>query len=709
MAIAGAIGLAVVVAALMSTVQSASNSVARAESRLTSAESLLESTQDLMAAVEVRENQGLEASELIRVVSARWFIELLAMTENANQPEAMAAEAAASALRDVMVLSENLDPGDPGARLAFDAASDRFTESLGDLALHAKQHRADAAAALEQRRPLAMIVIGVLCLLYLALVEHTRHWTHKRIVRPVERLADAARRTMDGETPQDPPSVDLMRSEEFGALTSMISGFIDTLKTRVDERTAELEHQKEHLEREIVIRRRAENELRYAAFHDRLTGLCNRDLLIDRLDRCIARARRHDDYKFAVLFLDVDRFKEVNDSLGHSYGDELLIATAERIKECLRGTDTLLATESSTVARIGGDEFVVLLDGIHERDNASAVASRIQQALGAPFELDGHEVFTTVSIGIAFNEIDYDTPDLLLRDADAAMYSAKAGGKARHEVFNKKMHEEALARLNLSTDLRRAVEHGQFQLLFQPIVELGGRQLSGFEALVRWEHPERGLIAPSEFIDRAEETGLITQIGLWVLESACRELARWHQTVDPQRLISVSVNVSKRQIAAPGLVRDVARVLRETGLDGRHLKLEITESVIMANPDSFARVLEELKELGVEVHMDDFGTGYSSLSYLHRFPIDVLKIDREFMSNVSKNHDYSSVIRTVVTLAHQLNIRVTVEGVETSEHVDQLALIGCDFAQGYRFGTPLTTHDAESLIGTGFVWPRQAA
>jgi EAL domain-containing protein (putative c-di-GMP-specific phosphodiesterase class I) len=287
------------------------------------------------------------------------------------------------------------------------------------------------------------------------------------------------------------------------------------------------------------------------------------------------------------------------------------------------------------------------------------------------------------------------------------MYSAKAGGKARHEVFNKKMHEEALARLNLSTDLRRAVEHGQFQLRFQPIVELEPRRLCGFEALVRWEHPERGTIAPADFIERAEETGLITQIGVWVLENACRELARWHETVDPDRSIGVSVNVSKRQVAAPGLVREVERVLEETGLEGRHLKLEITESVIMANPDSVAGVLEELRALGVEVHMDDFGTGYSSLSYLHRFPIDVLKIDREFMSTLSENHDYSGVIRTVVTLAHQLDIRVTVEGVETPEHVDQLALIGCDYAQGFRFGTPLSGEEAQAMIESGLVWPPQ--
>jgi diguanylate cyclase (GGDEF)-like protein len=440
-----------------------------------------------------------------------------------------------------------------------------------------------------------------------------------------------------------------------------------------------------------------------------LTGLCNRDLLLDRLERCMERARRHTDYKFAVLFLDIDRFKQVNDSLGHVLGDQLLVEISERLQQCLRGTDSLSRVESNTVARIGGDEFVILLDGIRERQDAATVAGRIQEVLGQPFQLQGQEVFTSASIGIAFNEIECEKAEHLLRDADTAMYYAKASGRARHEVFNKKMHDESVSRLQFQNDLQRAVERQEFDIRYQPIVALHTGTLSGFEVLVRWRHPDRGPVDPSEFIGHAEETGLIVRIGQWVLTEACRQLRAWQQAGVGVPDLSISVNVSKRQVAHPAFVEDIRRILQESELDGSRLKLEITESVIMQNPDAIAEVLDKLKALNVQLHMDDFGTGYSSLSYLHRFPLDVLKIDRAFMATMSANNDYKDVVQTVVALAHTLNMQVNVEGVETDEQAAQLKALRCDFAQGYFFSPPLTAEDATALMGSDRQWLKTAA
>jgi diguanylate cyclase (GGDEF)-like protein len=547
--------------------------------------------------------------------------------------------------------------------------------------------------ALGRRRKLIMLVIGLICIAYLAVIERVRQWTTRRLIHPVQRLADAAIQAMEGE---QFPGLEQGSTEELNTLARVLASFVDTLKAKVRERTAEVERQKERLEREVAVRRRAEDQLRHAAFHDKLTGLCNRDLLLDRLERCMQRARRHPEYNFAVLFLDIDRFKEVNDSLGHFVGDQLLIAVAERLHQCLRSSDSLSRVESNTIARIGGDEFVVLLDGIKVRADASVVAERVQEELSDPFRMHGHEVFITASIGIAFNELECEKADHLLRDADTAMYYAKAAGKARHEVFNKQMHDQAMARLRLGNDLRRAVEKQEF-----------GR-LTGFEALARWKHPTRGQISPVEFIARAEETGLIVQIGQWILERACRQLRDWQNEIGDDLPLSVSVNVSKRQVAEPGLVDTVQAILRETGLKGSQLKLEITESVIMENPDSIAEVLERLKGLGVHVHMDDFGTGYSSLSYLHRFPLDVLKIDRAFIGTMSEDDDYADVIHTVVAMAHTLNMQVTVEGVETHEQLAQLMALDCDYAQGYYFSKPIPAEKVRAIIANEPEWLKAA-
>jgi len=319
-------------------------------------------------------------------------------------------------------------------------------------------------------------------------------------------------------------------------------------------------------------------------------------------------------------------------------------------------------------------------------------------------------VFSSASIGIAFNELEYDAPDNLLRDADAAMYYAKAAGKARHEIFNKQMHAEAVARLQLGTELRRAVENDELVVWYQPIINLRNGRIGGFEALVRWNHPQRGLVSPLEFISRAEETGLVVQLGEQVLEQACSQIRAWQDEFALEASLAVSVNVSKRQVAEPGLVQTVKEVLERTGIDGRCLKLEITETVIMANPDSITEVLHQLRELGVQIHMDDFGTGYSSLSYLHRFPIDVLKIDREFMSTMNANKDYAGVVRTIVVLAHNLNMEVIVEGVETSDQVSKLVALDCDQAQGFYFAEALDPDKAKELLMSRPHWiPASAA
>lgn len=449
---------------------------------------------------------------------------------------------------------------------------------------------------------------------------------------------------------------------------------------------------------DITERKQVEKQLLHDAFHDVLTGLPNRALFRDRLGQAIERSKRTSDYFFAVLFLDIDRFKVINDSLGHMIGDQLLVAIAQRLKACLRGGDT--------VARLGGDEFTILLDDVKNINNATDIAERIHLELMHPFSLNEQEVFTTASIGIAIGggsqsapAIGYDCPENLLRDADTAMYRAKSMGRARHEVFDTTMHTRAVALLQLENDLRRAIERDEFQLHYQPIVSLTTGRLDGFEALVRWQHPERGLISPAEFIPIAEETGLIVPIGLWVLYNACYQMYDWQQFY-PELLLTISVNLSSKQFLQPDLVKQIDQILRETRLDARSLKLEITESAVMENAESAIKMLFQLKALGVHLHIDDFGTGYSSLSYLHRFPIDQLKIDRSFISRIGAKDDSLEIVRAIVTLAHTLELNVTAEGVETAEQLSQLREMECEYGQGYFFAKPLTQESAKELIVT---------
>ncbi|HEX6738951.1 MAG TPA: EAL domain-containing protein [Vicinamibacteria bacterium] len=443
---------------------------------------------------------------------------------------------------------------------------------------------------------------------------------------------------------------------------------------------------------DITERRRVESQLLHDAFHDALTGLPNRALFLDRLGNALARAQRGRSH-FAVLFLDLDRFKLVNDSLGHLVGDRLLVEMTRVLAGAVRPGDT--------VAHLGGDEFTILLDDVSDAGEATRVAQRIQQALATPFDLEGQEVFATASIGIAVSSTGYARPEDVLRDADTAMYQAKAAGKARHQVFDASMHSRALRLLELEHDLRRAVERQDFLLHFQPVVRIASGRIVAFEALVRWEHPQRGLVAPAEFISLAEETGLVDAIGRWALHQACLARRAWGPA-DAEPL-SVNVNLSSRQLSQADLVDSVAAVLRETGLAPEQLTLEITETAVMQNPESAVALLRGLKDLGVRVCIDDFGTGYSSLNYLLRLPADVLKIDRAFVAALGRDERNDKILAAIISLTRSLGLAVVAEGVETEEQRARLEALGCPYAQGFLFSRPVDAPRALALLQGGRV------
>jgi len=448
--------------------------------------------------------------------------------------------------------------------------------------------------------------------------------------------------------------------------------------------------------RDITERKAAEDQLLHLAIRDELTGLANRALFRDLVARSIGRGKRRDDYAYAVLVLDVDRFMVVNESLGHATGDQLLRAVARRLERCVRPGDT--------VARLGGDEFGIFLDDIRDVSDAIRVADRIQNELRQPFILGAQEVFASASVGIALSAGGYDRPEDFLRDADLAMYRAKEQGGARHEVYHTEMHQHAVAKMQLETDLRRALDRGEFLLHYQPIVSILSNRVYGFEALLRWQRPDNGLVLPAEFIPVAEETGLIVPLGRWVLWESCRQAAAWRQRGGPWADLSISVNLSVKQLVQPELVADVADALATTGLDPSALRLEITESVIVGNAEQMVQMLSRLHELNVQLYMDDFGTGYSSLSYLHRFQIDTLKIDRSFVSAMGARGENSEIVRTIVTLARNLGIDVIAEGVETPEQLAQLRALGCAHVQGFLFSAPVAEDEVESLLASAASW-----
>ncbi|MBI5676602.1 MAG: EAL domain-containing protein [Nitrospirae bacterium] len=447
---------------------------------------------------------------------------------------------------------------------------------------------------------------------------------------------------------------------------------------------------------EITERKIAEEQLIHDAFHDTLTGLPNRVLFMDRLKHADRRAARHKDYIFSVLFVDLDRFKVVNDSLGHAIGDELLVAVSQRLEECLR--------PGETVARLGGDEFAILLEDIKSNNDMEHIINRIQNKLEMPFNLSGNEVFTSASIGISLSVAGYVNPEHMLRDADIAMYHAKLNGRARYEIFDERMHAHVVARLQLETDLRHAIENHQFHLNYQPIMLMDTGKIKGFEALVRWNHPNRGLIMPAEFISIAEDTGIILALGKWVLEEACKQLSIWQKQVACD--ISMGVNLSIKQFT-PHLVSTVKDAILHAGIKPESLILEITESMIMENAESASKLLAELKLLNVKLHIDDFGTGYSSLSYLHQFPLDALKIDRSFIAKIGIDSDEKlEIVKAIAALANNLNLDVIAEGVETVEQLAHLRHLNCKNMQGYLFSRPLDVESAgkflrQSLNGDG--------
>jgi diguanylate cyclase (GGDEF)-like protein/PAS domain S-box-containing protein len=444
--------------------------------------------------------------------------------------------------------------------------------------------------------------------------------------------------------------------------------------------------------RDISERKAFEAELARQAHRDPLTDLPNRVLFTDRLQQALARAERAGS-RVAVLFIDLDNFKVVNDSLGHQAGDRLLLAVAERLRSCVRLEDT--------VARFGGDEFTAVLESVTDQEQVVEVAERIRERLSDPVILEGREVFTAASIGIAVSSPGADQAESLMRNADLAMYRAKSQGKSRYEVFDHSMNALAMERLDLETDLRHALERGEFRVYYQPIVDLPTGRVGELEALVRWEHPARGLISPVQFIPLAEETGLIVPIGQFVLEEACRQVQAWQVQYADGHPLTVSVNLSLRQIQHPTLVEDVARAIRESGLDPASLRLELTESVVMEDVESTVATLERLKALGVELAIDDFGTGYSSLSYLKRFPVDVLKIDRSFVDRLGQDPHDTAIVRGVIELAKSLQLSVVGEGIETPDQMRHLQSLGCDRGQGFYFAKPMTPEATADLLATG--------
>ena len=448
---------------------------------------------------------------------------------------------------------------------------------------------------------------------------------------------------------------------------------------------------------DVTDRKAYERELTRLAFHDALTELPNRALFLDRLEQALARAERHQ-RSMAVLFLDLDNFKVVNDSLGHEAGDQLLAEAAQRLRSTLRTEDT--------AARFGGDEFAVLLEEVGGEAAAVAAAERIAASLDAPIPLDRREMFASFSIGVALSAPGRDSAEGLLRNADLAMYRAKADGKARHAVFDPSMTAGAMERLDLEAGLRRALDHDEFRVVYQPILDLASGRIREVEALVRWEHPRRGLVSPAQFIPIAEETGLIVPIGAWVLREACRQTRAWQDRCPTEAPLVVGVNLSARQFQEPGLVAHVAATLRDTDLDATSLKLEITESVIMRDADSTVTTLRELKALGVGLAIDDFGTGYSSLSYLKRFPIDTLKIDRSFVDGLGREANDTAIVQSVVALARSLNLAVVGEGIETPEQLAQLRSLGCGRGQGFYFSRPLLAGDVDTLLAAEVTGPR---
>ena len=474
------------------------------------------------------------------------------------------------------------------------------------------------------------------------------------------------------------------------------------LETKVKNRTLELEtaNQKlaiinSQLQEKIVENQNIAKKLLFDALHDGLTGLPNRSLFMKRVQDALDKSKCDLEYKFAILFIDLDRFKIVNDSLGHLIGDRLLIACARRLQKCLVNQDI--------VGRIGGDEFAILLEKINDLHDAIAIADKIEAEFKKPFKLGTHMVTTTASIGIVLGSREYQQSSELLRDADTAMYRAKEGGKARSEIFNEQMHIQAIQRLELENDFRQALITNQFTLFYQPIIRLIDGKVEGFEALVRWHHPTKGLISPNDFIPIAEETGLILPLGEWILNEACHQLSTWQNKFPNSPNININVNITVNQLKDPDFLATIDRILVQNKVPGSSIKLEITESMLMHDSEEMMNLLSQIKTRQIKLCIDDFGKGFSSLSYLPRFPIDILKIDRSFVSFMNCDENNFEVVRTIISLAHTLGIKIVSEGIEKITQLEQLQSLGSEFGQGFLFSRPLNPESAELMIASNTV------
>ncbi len=465
-----------------------------------------------------------------------------------------------------------------------------------------------------------------------------------------------------------------------------------SLEERVRERTGQLEATNQHLQQEILERSKAEQKLRHMVMHDSLTSLNNREHFMLYMQALLTQLQDQPDRQFALLFLDCDGFKVVNDSLGHLVGDQLLIAIARKLEQCLDPEQMLI--------RLGGDEFLILVSELSSPQHATVIADRVLEAYVAPFYVEQQEIFINVSIGIVVGDGLYQKPEHVLRDADIAMYRAKAFGKGAYQIFSPEMYEQALERMKVENSLRRAIERDELLLYYQPIISLVSGQISGFEALIRWQHPERGLVNPQDFIGIAEETGLIIPIGKWVLQTACAQMTRWEQYV--QHPLFISVNLSMKQLYHPRLVEDVDAILQSTQVRC-DLTLELTESMMMRDVEAVKLILTQLKARAIHLSIDDFGQGYSSLSYLHDLPVDAIKIDRAFVSGnltPNSNSDLSrpEIVHTIIDLAHNLGVKVVAEGIETQAQLDQLKQLDCEWGQGYFFSKPMNCFDVEKFL-----------
>ncbi|HLM60485.1 MAG TPA: bifunctional diguanylate cyclase/phosphodiesterase [Pyrinomonadaceae bacterium] len=451
----------------------------------------------------------------------------------------------------------------------------------------------------------------------------------------------------------------------------------------------ELQHHIAEQDRIGQALRESKEKFRHAAFHDALTDLPNRNLFMETLKFALEKSKHNASFKFAVLFLDINRFKTINDSLGHSMGDRLILHVAKRLATSVR--------EKDLVARFSGDEFAFILNNIADIEDAKQFAELIKHKISAPFTLNGRQVFTSFSIGIALGSKDYEVAEDILRDADIAMYHAKDGEKD-FIVFDKNMHTRAVTLLQLETDLRHAIERNELCMFYQPIVDLDSMRLFGFESLIRWNHPTRGLVPPNEFIPVSEDTGLIVPMTLWILRTSCKQIVEWQRLCPANKNLVVSVNISGKHFAQKDLVEQIKTILVETEMNPACLKLELTESAVMENAESVIAMMKQIRELGIQLSIDDFGTGYSSLSYLHRFPINTLKVDRSFVNSMEDGSENGEIVRTVIALAKTLRLNVVAEGIETIHQLHQLRILGCEFGQGYLFSRPVPVEEAERLI-----------